>query len=125
MKKFNLDWLYAALLRMIRTIAQTGLSMITVGVAFSAIDWVAVASISGVAGVYSFLTSVATSLPEVATDGVMKIDTSNPKKDKYLLEVGDDISNLSKKKRIRFAVETSPVIAPIKVEVEQKQESQE
>lgn len=58
------DWIKASGIRAIRTFAQTALSMITVGMAFSEIDWKAVISISGVAGIYSILTSLA-GLPEV------------------------------------------------------------
>lgn len=125
MKKFNVDWAQAALVRAVRTVAQTALSMFTVGAAFNELDWVLIGSISGVAGVYSLLTSVATSLPEVATDGVMKINTSNPKKDTYLLEVGDDISKLGTKKNIRFKVETDGGKTPVKVKVEEKKDPQE
>ena len=57
-------WLKDALLRAIRTFAQTAVSMIAVGAAFSEIDWLRVLSVSGVAFVLSILTSLATGLPE-------------------------------------------------------------
>ena len=59
------NWWAAAGVRAVRTFAQTMLSMITVGAAFSEINWLQVASISGVAAVYSLLTSLA-GLPEVS-----------------------------------------------------------
>ena len=58
------EWVKAALIRAIKTLAQTAVSMIAVGAAFSEIDWIRVASCSGVAFVLSFLTSLA-GLPEV------------------------------------------------------------
>ena len=58
------QWLKDALLRAIRTFAQTAVSMIAVGAAFSEIDWLRVLSVSGVAFVLSWLTSLA-GLPEV------------------------------------------------------------
>ena len=58
------QWLKDALLRAIRTFAQTAVSMIAVGAAFSEIDWLRVLSVSGVAFVLSMLTSLA-GLPEV------------------------------------------------------------
>ena len=58
-------WAIAALIRAIRTFAQTAVSMIAVGAAFSEIDWLRVLSVSGVAFVLSILTSLATGLPEV------------------------------------------------------------
>ena len=58
------EWALAALIRAIKTFAQTAVSMIAVGAAFSEIDWLRVASVSGVAFVLSWLTSLA-GLPEV------------------------------------------------------------
>ena len=60
-KKF----LVAALIRAVRTFAQTFVSMIGVGAAFSEVDWLRALSVSGVAFVLSILTSLATGLPEV------------------------------------------------------------
>lgn len=57
-------WSKAALIRAIKTFAQTGASLITVGAVISDIDWVMVASASAVAFIYSVLTSLA-GLPEV------------------------------------------------------------
>ena len=57
-------WTLAALIRAVRTFAQTFASMIAVGAAFSEIDWLRVLSVSGVAFVLSMLTSLA-GLPEV------------------------------------------------------------
>jgi hypothetical protein len=57
-------WIKAALIRAIKTFAQTGASLITVGAVLSDIDWVMIASASAVAFIYSILTSLA-GLPEV------------------------------------------------------------
>lgn len=57
-------WWEAAGTRAIKTFAQTALAMITVGAAFTEIDWVNVLSVAGVAAVYSLLTSLS-GLPEV------------------------------------------------------------
>lgn len=57
-------WLRAALIRAIKTVAQTAVSMLTVGQYFADVDWLGVLSISGVAGIISILTSIA-GLPEV------------------------------------------------------------
>lgn len=59
------DFLKAALIRALRTFAQTGASMIAVGAAFSEVEWLRVLSVAGVAFVMSILTSLATGLPEV------------------------------------------------------------
>lgn len=55
----------AAAIRAARTIAQTAVSLISVGAVMSDIDWVRVASASALAGILSVLTSIATGLPEV------------------------------------------------------------
>lgn len=59
------DFLKKALIRAIRTFAQTALAMITVGAAFNEVDWLRMLSVAGVAAVGSILTSLATGLPEV------------------------------------------------------------
>ena len=61
---FTKEWAYAAGVRAVKTVAQTALGMITVGMAMSEIKWAYVGSVSLVAGIYSLLTSVA-GLPEV------------------------------------------------------------
>lgn len=57
-------WFKAAGIRAIKTMAQTALSLFTIGQVVTEVDWVVVASASAVAGVYSLLTSIA-GLPEV------------------------------------------------------------
>lgn len=61
------NWLYAAGMRAIRTVAQTAISLVGVGAVMSDIDWVKVGSASLLAGILSMLTSVA-GLPEVTTE---------------------------------------------------------
>ena len=57
-------WLKAALIRAIKTVAQTAVSLIGVGSVMSDINWVMVGSASALAGILSILTSIA-GLPEV------------------------------------------------------------
>ena len=64
MKRNWAKWALAALIRAVKTFAQTFASMIAVGAAFSEIDWLRALSVSGVAFVLSWLTSLA-GLPEV------------------------------------------------------------
>jgi hypothetical protein len=61
-------WLRAAIIRAVKTIAQTAASLIGVGAVMSEIDWVMVGSASLLAGILSILTSVA-GLPEVKSTG--------------------------------------------------------
>ena len=63
-KKNWKKFIEAALIRAVRTFAQTFVSMVAVGAAFSEIEWLRVLSVSGVAFVLSILTSLATGLPE-------------------------------------------------------------
>ena len=60
----NKKWVKAAVIRAIKTMAQTAVSMLTVGQAVLDVNWVNVLSVSAVAGVASMLTSIA-GLPEV------------------------------------------------------------
>lgn len=64
MKRNWKKWALAALIRAVRTFAQTFVSMIAVGAAFSEVEWLHALSVSGVAFVLSILTSLA-GLPEV------------------------------------------------------------
>ena len=57
-------WIKAAGIRAVKTMAQTAVSMLTVGQAVLDVNWVNVLSVSAVAGVISMLTSIA-GLPEV------------------------------------------------------------
>ena len=57
-------WIKCAGVRAVKTMAQTALSLISVGAVMSEIDWAVVGSASLVAGIYSVLTSIA-GLPEV------------------------------------------------------------
>lgn len=61
---FNKKWFRAALIRAVRTIAQTAIATIGTAVVMSDVNWVAVASASLLAGILSILTSLA-GLPEV------------------------------------------------------------
>lgn len=63
-KKFIKEWLKAAGVRAIKTIAQTAVGVIGSSAVFSAVDWKIVVSASLLAGVISILTSIA-GLPEV------------------------------------------------------------
>lgn len=62
--QFFKKWLKAALVRAIKTVAQTAVATIGTAAVFASVDWKMVASASLVAGILSILTSVA-GLPEV------------------------------------------------------------
>jgi hypothetical protein len=64
MQVFTKQWFHAALIRALKTVAQTAVSMLTVGQYFTDVDWLGILSISAVAGIISILTSLA-GLPEV------------------------------------------------------------
>ncbi|HKL43237.1 MAG TPA: holin [Clostridia bacterium] len=105
--KLTKDWLWAALARAIKTTAQTALGLFTVGSAFTEIDWIYIISVAGVAGIYSLLTSVATGLPEVTTDGELLVDVTNPKKEIYLLDLSKTPEDIKARKYIRLKVDTT------------------
>jgi hypothetical protein len=58
------EWIKCAGVRAIKTMAQTAVSLITVGATMSEIEWAMVGSASLLAGILSILTSVA-GLPEI------------------------------------------------------------
>ena len=57
-------WIKAALVRAVKTTAQTAVALIGVGTVMSDIDWIMVGSASLLAGILSILTSIA-GLPEI------------------------------------------------------------
>jgi len=61
---FNKDWLKAAGVRAIKTIAQTAIATIGTSAVMGDVNWIAVGSASLLAGILSLLTSVA-GLPEL------------------------------------------------------------
>ena len=64
-KNYWKTWIRAAGIRAVKTVAQTAVGMLTGNmVGIMDVDWVAVASVSAMAGIVSVLTSVA-GLPEV------------------------------------------------------------
>ena len=111
MKKVTLEWLYAAGMRALKTLAQTALSMFTVGQAIGEVNWVYVGSVSAVAGLYSLLTSLATKLPEVGSDGVLQIDKTDPEKDTYRLLMSNALEDLSDKKKVTLSVDPTAVLS--------------
>lgn len=63
-KEYWVNWLKAAAVRAMKTVAQTAVATIGTAVAIGDVNWVFVGSASALAGVLSLLTSVA-GLPEV------------------------------------------------------------
>ena len=59
------DFLIKALIRGVRTFAQSFAAALTVGALWTEVQWIPALSAAGVAFVYSILMSIATGLPEV------------------------------------------------------------
>ena len=64
MKKKFIKWFKAAGVRAIKTVAQTAVALIPVGVSIEEVGWLAILGTSALAGVVSLLTSIA-GLPEL------------------------------------------------------------
>ena len=67
MSKYWKNWLKAAGIRAIKTVAQTAVATIGTSAFLGDVNWVMVASASSLAGILSLLTSVA-GIPEVKED---------------------------------------------------------
>ena len=57
-------WIKCAGVRALKTVAQTAVSLITVGATMTEVDWLFIGSTSLLSGIVSILTSIATGLPE-------------------------------------------------------------
>lgn len=60
----NMEWLKAAGIRALKTVAQTAVATIGTSAVLGDVNWIAVVSASALAGILSLLTSVA-GLPEL------------------------------------------------------------
>lgn len=65
MKKNIKEFVVAALIRAVRTLAQTAVATIGTTALLTEVNWGVVASASALAAILSLLTSIATGLPEV------------------------------------------------------------
>jgi hypothetical protein len=72
MKRDWKKWLLAALIRAVRTFAQTFVGFIAVGAALEEVQWLRALSVSGAAFVLSILTSLATGLPEAEVPALIE-----------------------------------------------------
>ena len=68
MSKYWKNWIKAAGVRAVKTVAQTAIATIGTAVAIGGVDWLMVGSASLLAGCLSLLTSIA-GLPEVEAEG--------------------------------------------------------
>ena len=66
-KTYWKNWMKAAGVRAVKTVAQTAVATIGTAAAMGEVNWVLVGSAAALAGVLSLLTSVA-GLPEVTVD---------------------------------------------------------
>ena len=64
---FTKQWLHAAAIRAVKTIAQTAVATIGTAAAIGEVNWIMVGSAALLSGVLSLLTSVA-GLPEVKSE---------------------------------------------------------
>lgn len=76
------SWTHAALVRAIKTMAQTAVALIgTNAVGITSVDWLAVGSAALLAGIVSILTSIA-GLPEVDSSDYIEVEEAKDIEDK-------------------------------------------
>jgi len=103
MSKITIKWAGAALIRALKTMAQVMLSMITIGVAIDTVNWRYIIAVALTASICSILTSLA-GLPEVGSDGILKIDTTGSV-DSYLLSLNTPLESLASKTLVKLTVD--------------------
>ena len=85
--RFTIDFLIAALIRAVKTMAQVMLSMLTVGVAITGFDWKNILAISATSFVYSLLTSIVFGIPEGEFQGSLSFSKTDVEKDNVVTPV--------------------------------------
>lgn len=110
--KINAEWLKAAGIRALKTVAQTAIATIGVSATMSEVNWLMVGSASLLAGILSLLTSVAglpeLEKPELKPDGSIIIDDSDP--DVYGISVNfgrQTVEEMAKKDYVVLGVEVN------------------
>ena len=88
----NKEFWVSAIIRAIRTMAQTAVATIGTAAVLSEVDWMFVLSASVLAGILSILTAVATGLPEVGMNIEYDEDTDDIRDDIEWkeIEVGEE-----------------------------------
>lgn len=66
MDEYISDFVKAALKRAVYTFAETAVGMITIGQAFTEVNWLHIISVSGVAAIVSILKSIVVGMPEIS-----------------------------------------------------------
>ena len=104
------EFIKATIIRAIWTMAQVALSMITVGMRITDIDWAGVASIVAVSGLYSVLKSIVVGVPEAYRDGTLQIDSKTYDRDVYRMIFDSELDELKGKNTVTFTVDNDTVI---------------
>ena len=110
MKKGFKVWLKAATKRSMINTAVSGVAISATSTKFGHYDVVYILITALFVFILSMLFSIL-GLPETNTDGKLLIDTSDPKKDIYRLELRDDVEHISKLSIVRFDVEQSSFLS--------------
>lgn len=76
MEHYDKEFWRSALVRALRTVCQTALSLLTVSGGTTFVNWVDVIGTSLISGLYSVLTSIVTGLPEAEQDNENKFWSS-------------------------------------------------
>ena len=85
--RLTVDFLKAAVIRCIKTMAQVMLSMITIGIAITGMNWAEIFAIAATSGVYSLLTSIAFGIPEGEFQGSLSFSKTEAKEDNVVTPV--------------------------------------
>ena len=103
MKSFNKDttieFLVLALKRALWTFSEVALSMIVLGMPFSAIDWKTIFDVALGASIVSILKSIVAGMPEFSNDGSVMINDTTCQ-----VNLGIDEQTIKNKKTIRLRV---------------------
>ena len=105
MKENTKMFFQAALIRAIRTGIQSFLSLVTVGCGLFDVDWKTIISVSLMSMLVSFLSAIATGLPEVSVNaGSFVIDNTDPANTRMHLQYSGVPEDLKPGDSVKFDV---------------------
>jgi hypothetical protein len=111
--RYNALWNRFTIVRAIKTMIQCLIAMIAMQSIMHDVYWMYIMFSCLAAGICSIFTSLF-GIPEAMLDGELQIDTSNPEKDTYRLQLDTAFDELPKKKIVVLSIDSNADLSALK-----------